>query len=133
MADVQLLEPYAGFSGKMTKDSETILRTRNGRTHAYKIKHPNLRPRSEAQKTHTSLFGQISAQVRADMRDPERLAQWEEKYARYRHEHKAELDALKTANSNDLKRYSSRRKRVITGINTFIFHELYEQALHEQH
>lgn len=125
MARVRLIEPYKDYSGKTNKDSETIFRTRNGRTHSYVIKNPNTRPHNEAQKAHTSRFGQISSQVRAEQKDPERLAYWEEKYKEYRLEHKKELDYLKTANSNDLTGYSSRHKQVITSLWGFIFHELY--------
>lgn len=128
MSRVKLIEPYGGLSGKISKNSSTILRTRNGRTHAYEITHPNLLPHNEAQKAHTSLFGQVSAQVRAEKNDPERLTYWEQQYRQYRIAHKAELDNLKHAPSNELKGYSSRQKPVITSLHGFIFHTLFEAA-----
>ncbi len=128
MSGVKLIEPYGGFSGKISKNSTTILRTRNGRTHAYTINNPNLLPHNEAQKAHTSLFGKVSAQVQAEKKDPERLAYWKEQYHQYRLEHEAELNNLKFTPSNELQGYSSRHKPVITSLHGFIFHSLFEAA-----
>ena len=132
MADIRLIEPYKNYSGKTSKYSTIIHRTRNGRTHAYEIVHPNLRPHNEAQQAHTSLFGQVAAQVRAERQNPERLAYWEQRYLQYQREHKAELNNLKTADSNDLRKYSSRNKTVITSLFGFMFHEIYESAKSQQ-
>ncbi|MCQ2312532.1 MAG: hypothetical protein MJZ84_03685 [Paludibacteraceae bacterium] len=130
MSKFQLIEPYKNYSGKQNKDSDEVFRTRNGRTHSYVIMHPNERPHNEAQKAHTSLFGQVSQQIRTEMQDPHKRAQWEARYQQYRKEHKKELDFLKTANSNDLQGYSSRKKPVITSLRGFMFHELFEAANH---
>lgn len=130
MGRFHLKEPYKNYSGKQNKDSDQIFRTRNGRTHSYVVLHPNERPHNEAQKAHTSLFGQVSRQIREELQDSAKCAMWEEKYRQYCKEHKRELDFLKTADSNQLHGYSSRKKPVITSLRGFMFHELFNTANH---
>ena len=50
MAKILLDAPVAAIGGSISKHQNVIYRTRNGRTHAYVVTHPNELPQSETQK-----------------------------------------------------------------------------------
>lgn len=124
MAKVHLEDPIAGIRGRIGTDQKIIFRTRNGRTHAYVIEHPNTRPHNEAQRAHTSAFGAVSQQVHAEMADPARLAFWQTEFEEYQKKNRKRRSRSKKVEPPT---YSSRRKPVISTLYGFIFHTLYEQ------
>jgi len=125
MAKVLLEAPVAAVAGAISKHQRVVYRMRNGRTHAYIIMHPNEQPQSETQKRNSSLFGEISKQVHAEMADPVKRAKWEKEFAVYT---KKRNPAYKrSVSSNEHLPYSSRRKPVITTLYGYIFHILHTQ------
>ena len=107
MAKILLSDPLAAISGRTSSDDKVVFRTRNGRTHAYVIKHPNTVPHSEKQKSNSSLFGATAQRVRAEMSDPVRRAYWEKEFAAYTKRHNPA--SQRPLSSNDVPIYDSRR------------------------
>ncbi len=130
MAKILLTDPVAALSGRTASDDKIVFRTRNGRTHAYVIKHPNTMPHNEKQRAHTSRFGEIAQQVRAEMSDPTRRTFWENEFANYTKHHNP--PHKRPLSSNDIPTYSSYRKPPITTLYGYIFHTLYEQTNNDQ-
>lgn len=126
MAKILLTDPVAALSGRAGADDKIVFRTRNGRTHAYIIKHPNTAPHNEKQKAHTTRFGEIAQQVCAEMSNPTRRIWWEKEFVAYTRRHN--LAYKRTLYSNDIPAYSSRRKPIITTLYGYIFHTLYENS-----
>ncbi len=124
MAKIVLTDPVAALSGRAGADDKIVFRTRNGRTHAYVIKHPKTAPPSDKQKSNSSRFGAIARQVREEMSDATRRAYWEQEFAAYtRRRNPASKRPLQ---SNEIPAYDSRRKPPITTLYGYIFHTLYE-------
>ena len=123
MAKILLSDPLAALSGRTSSDDKIVFRTRNGRTHAYVIKHPNTAPHNEKQQAHTSLFGATAQRVRAEMADPARRAWWEQEFAAYTKRHNPA--SKRPLSSNEVPTYDSRRKPPITTLYGYIFHTLY--------
>ena len=130
MAKILLDAPVAAVAGAISKHQQVIYRMRNGRTHAYVIAHPNEQPPSETQKRNSSLFGEISKQVHAEMADPTKRTKWEKEFAAYTKKHNPSYK--RSASSNDYLPYSSRRKPVITTLYGYIFHTLYTKAKEQE-
>jgi hypothetical protein len=126
MAKILLDAPVAAIGGSISKHQNVIYRTRNGRTHAYVVTHPNELPQSETQKRNSSAFGAISKQVHAEMSDPIKRAEWEKSFAEYTKKHNPSYK--RSESSNDHHPYSSRRKSVITTLYGYIFHTLHERS-----
>ena len=68
--------------GKLSKDSDVVYRTRNGKQHSYKQKSSSVPP-SKAQKAYRANFGKITAIVNAILADPKQTAEWQEKMLEY--------------------------------------------------
>ena len=83
MAHVEPALAFDNFSGKLSRKERIVMRTRNGRTHAYAIMNPYQGPISENRKPIISAFSQAVAQCKSEMSDPERLAFWQDRYAQY--------------------------------------------------
>lgn len=83
MAHVEPALAFDNFSGKLSRKERIVMRTRNGRTHAYAIMNPYTGPISEKRKPIISAFSQAVAQCKVEMTDPERLAFWQDRYAQY--------------------------------------------------
>lgn len=130
MAKILLEAPVAAVAGAISKRQQVIYRMRNGRTHAYVIAHPNEQPPSETQKRNSSLFGEISKQVHAEMADTEKRAKWEKEFAAYTNKHNPSYK--RPVASNEHLPYSSRRKPVITTLYGYIFHTLHTQTKEEK-
>ena len=84
MAKVQPALPFDHFSGKLSRKERIVMRTRNGRTHAYAITNPYTGPLAESRKRAISTFSQAVALCKSEMLDPERLAYWQDRYIQYR-------------------------------------------------
>ena len=84
MAKVEPALPFDHFSGKLSRKERIVLRTRNGRTHAYAITNPYTGPLAESRKRAISTFSQAVTLCKSEMLDPERLAYWQDRYIQYR-------------------------------------------------
>ena len=83
MAHVEPALAFDNFSGKLSRKERIVMRTRNGKTHAYAIMHPYQGPISENRKPIINAFSEAVAQCKTEMTDPERLAFWQDRYALY--------------------------------------------------
>ena len=72
------------MSGKLSRNERIVMRTRNGRVHAYAIRHPYEGTLAESRKKAISAFAEAVKQCKAEMGDAERLAYWQEQYAEYK-------------------------------------------------
>ena len=84
MAKVEPALPFDHFSGKLSRKERIVMRTRNGRTHAYAITNPYAGPLAESRKRAISTFSQAVTLCKSEMLDPERLAYWQDRYILYR-------------------------------------------------
>ena len=84
MAKVQPALPFDHFSGKLSHKERIVMRTRNGRTHAYAIQNPYTGPLAESRKRAISTFSEAVRLCKTEMSDPARLAYWQERYIQYR-------------------------------------------------
>ena len=64
MAHIEPALPFDHFSGKLSRKERIVMRTRNGRTHAYAIMHPYTGPLAESRKR------AISTSANASLRCP---------------------------------------------------------------
>ena len=83
MAIVEPALPFDHFSGKLSRKERIVMRTRNGRTHAYAITNPYTGPLAESRKRAISTFSQAVTLCKSEMLDPERLAYWQDRYIQY--------------------------------------------------
>ena len=58
MAKVEPALPFDHFSGKLSSKERIVMRTRNGRTHAYAILNPYTGPLAESRKRAISTFSE---------------------------------------------------------------------------
>ena len=119
MAHVEPSLPFDHFSGKLSRKERIVMRTRNGRTHAYAITNPYTGPLAESRKRAISTFSQAVRQCKSEMSDPERLAYWQDRYIQYR---KAANKHVERANAKFLgttsdKFYSTLRGFIIASIS----------------
>ena len=84
MASVVPASPFESISGKLSRNERIVMRTRNGRMHAYAIQHPYEGPLAESRKKAISAFAEAVKQCKAEMGDAERLAYWEGLYGEYK-------------------------------------------------
>ena len=84
MASVVPASPFESISGKLSRNERIVMRTRNGRMHAYAIQNPYTGPLAESRKKAISAFAEAVKQCKAEMGDAERLAYRQEQYAEYK-------------------------------------------------
>ena len=84
MASVTPASPFESISGKLSKNERIVMRTRNGRMHAYVIQNPYTGPLAESRKKAISAFAEAVNQCKVEMSDPARLAYWQSRYADYK-------------------------------------------------
>ena len=84
MAHVEPALPFDHFSGKLSRKERIVMRTRNGRTHAYAIQNPYTGPLAESRKRAISTFSEAVRLCKTEMSDPDRLAYWQDRYIQYR-------------------------------------------------
>ena len=84
MASVVPASPFESMSGKLSRNERIVMRTRNGRMHAYAIQHPYEGPLAESRKKAITAFAEAVKQCKVEMSDPARLAYWQEQYAEYK-------------------------------------------------
>ena len=83
MAHIEPALPFDHISGKLSRKERIVMRTRNGRTHAYAVKNPYTGPLAESRKRAISTFSQAVKQCKTEMSDPERLTYWQDRYLQY--------------------------------------------------
>lgn len=83
MARIVPASPFESMSGKFDRNERIVMRTRNGRVHAYAIQHPYEGPLAESRKRAISAFAEAVKQCKTEMADPERLAYWQTQYNEY--------------------------------------------------
>ena len=83
MAKVEPALPFDHFSGKLSSKERIVMRTRNGRTHAYAILNPYTGPLAESRKRAISTFSKAVHLCKTEMSDPDRLAYWQDRYLQY--------------------------------------------------
>ena len=119
MAKVQPALPFDHFSGKLSRKERIVMRTRNGRTHAYAIMNPYTGPLAESRKRAISTFSQAVTLCKSEMLDPERLAYWQDRYIQYRkaaNKHVTRANAKFLGTTSD-KFYSTLRGFIIASIS----------------
>lgn len=84
MAHVEPALPFDHFSGKLSRKERIVMRTRNGRTHAYAIQNPYTGPLAESCKRAISTFSKAVRLCKTEMTDPDCLAYWQDHYVQYR-------------------------------------------------
>ena len=119
MAKVEPALPFDHFSGKLSRKERVVMRTRNGRTHAYAITNPYTGPLAESRKRAISTFSQAVTLCKSEMLDPERLAYWQDRYIQYRkaaQKHVARANARFLGTTSD-KFYSTLRGFIIASLS----------------
>lgn len=119
MAKVEPALPFDHFSGKLSRKERIVLRTRNGRTHAYAITNPYTGPLAESRKRAISTFAEAVRQCKSEMSDPERLAYWQDRYIHYRkaaNKHVARANAKFLGTTSDMF-YSTLRGFIIASLS----------------
>ena len=76
MAKFNLSAPFEGVSGKLDKDDNLVFSQRYGATHAWEVEHSEKDP-TPAQLAGRERFATAATQAAADMRDPEKKAEWQ--------------------------------------------------------
>ncbi len=119
MAHIEPSLPFDHFSGKLSRKERIVMRTRNGRTHAYAIMNPYTGPLAESRKRAISTFSQAVKQCKTEMSDPERLSYWQNRYTQYckaanKHLGRANAKFLGTASD---KFYSTLRGFIIASLS----------------
>ena len=119
MAHVDPALPFDHFSGKLSRKERIVMRTRNGRTHAYSIANPYTGPLAESRKRAISTFSEAVRLCKTEMSDPDRLAYWQDRYIQYR---KAASKHVARANTKFLgatsdKFYSTLRGFIIASLS----------------
>ena len=84
MARTTLSHPFDSMSGKLGSSDKIIMRTRNGRTHAYVVKHPYKGPVAPERQRTIIAFADAVNQTTVILNTPELRLEWEEKFAAYR-------------------------------------------------
>ena len=119
MASTLLMNPFDALQGKLSKQSQVVYRTRNGKTHAYVLQNPYHGPLAESRKAVINLFSATAAQCKLELNDPERRAYWEQQYAEYLRTHSANPSA-------------STRARAYSTLRTFVFSVIHDRLKTEQ-
>ena len=83
MAHIEPALPFDHFSGKLSSKERIVMRTRNGRTHAYAILNPYTGPLAESRKRAIGTFSEAVLLCKTEMSDPDRLAYWQDRCLQY--------------------------------------------------
>ena len=76
MAQITTNSIIDSISGKLDKNEQVVFRTRNGKKTAY-ILHKSEKEATESQLRYREIFRQASANAKADIANPKKLAQWQ--------------------------------------------------------
>ena len=119
MAKVEPALPFDHFSGKISSKERIVMRTRNGRTHAYAVMNPYTGPLAESRKRAISNFSQAVRQCKTEMTDSERLAYWQTRYEQYNNQARRNVTRAnaKYIGTNTDKYYSTLRGFIIASLS----------------
>ena len=81
MAHTNFIDPVASMSGSIVRREGVYFRTRNGKTHAYRVTRPYEGPCSEAQSSMRQNFGACVREASRILKDDTLRADWEARYA----------------------------------------------------
>ena len=76
MAEITTNSIIDSISGKLDKDEQIVFRTRNGKKTAY-VYHKKEHIATENQSSYREIFRQASANAKADIANPKKLAHWQ--------------------------------------------------------
>ena len=76
MAEITTNSIIDSISGKLDKDEQIVFRTRNGKKTAY-VYHKKEHIATDNQASYREIFRQASANAKADIANPKKLAQWQ--------------------------------------------------------
>ena len=122
MAKIGPALPFDHFSGKLSRNERIVMRTRNGRTHAYAIQHPYTGPLAESRKRAISTFAEAVRLCKAEMSNPDRLAYWQDRFIQYRKEankHVGRANSKYIGTTSD-KFYSTLRGFIIASLSAHL-------------
>lgn len=80
MAKVTLNELVDGIHGRIGKNGKVVLRTRNGKTHAYIINNPDTAPPTEAKAQTRRNLALAAAAAKSIMADDTLREQWQQRF-----------------------------------------------------
>lgn len=83
MAKITFIDPVTSLSGTLDEHSKIYYRTRNGRTHAYKINRPFTGEPSELQTTMRQSFGDRVRLAGEILRNSDQRKEWQKRYDAY--------------------------------------------------
>lgn len=84
MAHASLSFPIDSLSGKISQNGKVVLRTRNGRTHAYTIERPFRGEVTELQSSQRKTFSEAVAQASLILATSGLRTDWERRFADYK-------------------------------------------------
>lgn len=76
MARVKFIDPILSLQGKVSQEDGISFRTRYGKQHSYRFRHPYEGPATEAQLKTRSSFAEIRKRAFAELKEPARYAYW---------------------------------------------------------
>ena len=119
MAKVEPALPFDHFSGKLSRKERIVMRTRNGRTHAYAITNPYTGPLAESRKRAISTFSEAVRLCKTEMSNSDRLAYWQDRYLQYRKAANKHIGRANTKffGTNSDKFYSTLRGFIIASLS----------------
>lgn len=83
MAKVTPIHPIASLSGAIVKKDGSCFRTRNGKTHVYKVVNPFNGEPTENQNAMRKNFGDCVRQTSVILNSPELRAEWQARFDSY--------------------------------------------------
>ncbi|MGM9830859.1 MAG: hypothetical protein ACI3Z5_02450 [Paludibacteraceae bacterium] len=83
MAKITFIDPVTSLSGTLDEHSKIYYRTRNGRTHAYKINRPFAGEATELQAANRHAFGDRVRLAGEILRDADLREEWQKLYDAY--------------------------------------------------
>ena len=119
MAKVEPALPFDHFSGKLSRKERIVMRTRNGRTHAYAIQNPYTGPLAKSRKRAICTFSEAVRLCKIEMTDPDRFVYWQNRYVQYRkaaNKHVARANTKFIGTTSD-KFYSTLRGFIIASLS----------------
>ncbi len=84
MANIELNPIFTSISGKLSKNSKITTRTRNGKSHAYEIRHPFQGDPSQSQLTQRTTFSDAVTETSKILQNTEQRQHWQSLYNDYR-------------------------------------------------
>lgn len=110
MAQIEFIDPVKQMSGAITEKGNVYFRTRNGVTHAYKVKNPYKGPASQKQNDMRNNFAMVVKKANEILLDPLQKEEWLKRFNDYRKKVEKKTHAYK-------KTYSTLRGYIIATLS----------------